>query len=132
MDKLSTVKNTRENNKLFRECRNKEIPFLAIRGSKQYGFITYDFIASPYELNKPSTEKVKAIFNEIMKDEDYQPKRCNLYMGCGPVSGSSSMLQVEQLQDHYGPLVYNIVMDPDNWEKTGYTLEELESRIRLK
>lgn len=118
--------NTRQNNKIFRECRLNNLPFFAIRRGRKYAHIEYDFIATSHQLTDKAKEEVESIVIEMATNSGRygNPVVCSM----GKTLGISLQCQLELCRE-YAPIVRDVVYNPNNWElsSAGKLREALDS-----
>jgi hypothetical protein len=125
---LPEVRTTLQNNNVFNENMEKDLPFFAIRKGRKYGRIEFDFNTnSYYQLKESSQKEVQRIFDEMEVNSTRHDRRVS---HAGVVGGHSSKRELDVLQI-YGQIIQDIIFSPDNREYRP-KFKFLESRNKIK
>lgn len=116
---IPTYSRTSKKNKIWREAKKEDKPFVAIHKYRDYAKFEYDMYTTNYNLKEGVHDQIKTTFLDFLKnlDRDYRsqilPKGSIMY-GLGPVSGTLTKMRIfecQMLANKLKPLI----LDENNW-----------------
>jgi len=108
------VRNTKENNKVFRENEKKDLPFFAIRKGPKMFYIEYDFIATTHILKEEVTKEIEEITLKMGQNSKYYGNSFHVY-SMGQCVGITEKFPLNECKQ-YAPQIRDIIFNPNNWE----------------